>query len=60
MKIPEAIKILETHGVTGENTTWGDYLKAVELGIEALRLIKVLQDPRQVRRQPLLPGQTKD
>ncbi len=52
MKIERAIEILEKHGVTDKDTTWGEYLNAVQLSIEALkRIIDEHED------DDLLPGE---
>ena len=41
MTIEKAIEILQHHGLCPDDTTWGDYLDAVNLGKEALaRILK--------------------
>lgn len=43
MTIDEAIKILSSNGLCPSDTTWGDYIKAVNLGGEALKLYMALK-----------------
>jgi len=40
MTIDEAIELLSNNGLRPPGATWGDYLKAVQLGISALKAVK--------------------
>ena len=58
MLLKEAIEILSNHGVKPKNTTWGDYLEAVKLGVEALKFYEELRRTQGVRIAFRLPGET--
>lgn len=60
MTIDEAIKILSYNGLCPEGCTWGDYLKAVKLGLEALGAIDGIRKHHHLYTASLLPGETKD
>jgi len=40
MTIHKDIEILSNNGLKPDGTTWGEYLKAVKLGLEALKVIE--------------------
>jgi len=55
----EAIEVLE-HSTDKEPTvTWGDYLKALNLGIEALKLNLSMRETYPHPELLVLPGETK-
>jgi len=60
MNLEKAKEILEKHGIVDEQTTWGDYLEAVQLGTEALqRLIDQRLSFKPIN-LGFLPGETKE
>jgi len=60
MKIDEAIGILEFQGAPEEGPTIHDFIKAKELGIEALKFIKLLRGNGSITSEILLSGETKE
>jgi hypothetical protein len=60
MTIDEALKILESMGLKPKETTWGEYLKAVALGIEALKRVKWNRENYAMYRISALPGETEE
>ncbi len=60
MKLDRASEILEKHGVVDEETTWGDYLKAADLGSKALKGIIAIRCGAISDVNEPLPGETEE
>lgn len=60
MKLAKAIEILDNHGLKPEDATWGDYLDAVKLGTEALKLEMKRRNFGIPYEEDLLPGETEE
>lgn len=60
MTINEAVGILQFNGAPEEGPTISDFIKARNLGIEALKRIKNARDIGYSVPTSLLPGETKD
>ena len=60
MNLPKAIQILSNHGLKPVNTTWGEYLEALKLGIEALKAIERHRKTELQARWLVLPGETEE
>lgn len=58
MNIPKAIEILSNHGLKPEGATWQDYLDAIKLSIEALKLYKTIKANGLRSKDFMLPGET--
>jgi len=60
MKLEKAQKIIGSNGLCDAGVTWGDYLKAVQIGREAIKMvIEQRQTAQRIIHRPL-PGETKD
>ena len=60
MTIDEAIGILQFQGAPEEGPTIHDFIKAKELGIEALKLVLDHRKGKYITPIDILPGETKD
>lgn len=58
MNIPKAIEILNDHSILLETTEDHDYLDALKLGIEALRVYRSLRIALDINAHQLLTGET--
>lgn len=60
MTIDEAIGILQFQGAPEEGPTISDFIKAKELGIEALKRLQTIRGYPHSQWKQLLPGETED
>lgn len=60
MTIDKAIELLELYEHAVKFFPRGDFLKAIQLGIEALKLIRAWRKALPLDNPQLLPGETKE